>query len=86
MSKDPKLSLIRNFSDPMTAQFIKSVLEEAGIPCFLKDLTFNFPTAFFDQKTAGIKLFVREEDLEAAEALLSEAAEWNEDEATEEEE
>ncbi len=71
MTKEHKLKVIRNFSDPLTAQFLRAFLEENGIPAILKDLNFNFPSALFSSKTAGIKLLVMEKDVDKALLLLN---------------
>jgi hypothetical protein len=71
MTKEHQLKVIRNFSDPLTAQFLRAFLEEHGIPAILKDLNFNFPSALFSSKTAGIKLLVMEKDVDRALLLLN---------------
>lgn len=72
MEKANDLVLFRNYGDPLIAQFHKALLEERGIPCILKDLTFNFPTSFFSADSAGIKILVRNHDLQSAFNLMSE--------------
>jgi hypothetical protein len=72
MERENDLVLFRNYGDPLIAQFHKAFLQEHGIPCVLKDLTFNFPTAFFSSDSAGIKILVRNRDLQGAFDLMSE--------------
>lgn len=72
MERENDLVLFRNYGDPLIAQFHKALLEESGIPCVIKDLGFNFPTAFFSPDSAGIKILVRNKDLKSAFDLMSE--------------
>jgi len=72
MERENDLVLFRNYGDPLIAQFHKALLEENGIPCVIKDLGFNFPTAFFSPDSAGIKILVRNKDLKSAFDLMSE--------------
>jgi len=71
MDKEQELIVLRNFSDPMTAQLIKAILEDHGVPAMLKDIHFNFPGSFFNSQTSGIKLLVRRMDSEEAEQILN---------------
>lgn len=71
MERENELVLFRNYGNPLIAQFHKAVLQENGIPCMIRDLIFNFPTAFFSDKNAGIKLLVRNRDLQSAFDLMS---------------
>jgi hypothetical protein len=72
MERENDLVVFRNYGDPLIAQFHKAFLQEHGIPCVLKDLNFNFPTAFFAADNAGIKILVRNKDLRSAFDLMSE--------------
>jgi hypothetical protein len=71
MERENNLVVFRNYGNPLLAQFHKACLEENGIPCMIKDLNFNFPTAFYSDQTAGIKLLVMNHDLQSAFNLLS---------------
>jgi hypothetical protein len=72
MERENDLVLFRNYGNPLIAQFHKTLLEQNGIPCILKDLGFNFPTAFFSDANAGIKILVRNRDLNSAFDLMAE--------------
>jgi DNA-directed RNA polymerase subunit delta len=72
MERENDLVLFRNYGNPLIAQFHKALLEQNGIPCVIKDLGFNFPTAFFSDSNAGIKILVRNRDLISAFDLMSE--------------
>ena len=72
MAREDDFVVLRNYSDPLTAQFIRALLEEHEIPAMLKDLNFNFPTGIFSSKSAGIKLLVLRKDIERAEEVLEE--------------
>lgn len=71
MEREQELVVFGNYTNPLLAQFHKALLEENGIPCMIRDLGFNFPTAFFSDKTAGIKLLVRDGDMHNAVSLMS---------------
>ncbi len=71
MERENELVLLRNYGNPLIAQFHKALLEENGIPCMIKDLGFNFPCAFFSDSNAGVKLLVMNKDLQNALNLFS---------------
>jgi hypothetical protein len=64
--------IIRKYRDLPEASIAKSVLESAGIECFLGDDNLVRLDWFYSNLVGGIKLFVREEDAEAATKLLGE--------------
>jgi putative signal transducing protein len=65
--------IIRKYRDLPEASIAKSVLESAGIECFLVDDNMVRLDWFYSNLVGGIKLFVREEDAEAATQLLDES-------------
>jgi len=62
--------IIRKYRDLPEASIAKTVLESAGIECFLADDNVVRLDWFYSNLVGGIKLFVREEDAEAAADLL----------------
>jgi hypothetical protein len=65
--------IIRKFRDLPEASIAKSILESAGIECFLSDDNLVRLDWFYSNLIGGIKLLVREEDAEAAIKLLDES-------------
>lgn len=61
---------LRQFRDFPDAQLAKSILDAASIPCFLADENTVRMDWFYSNAIGGIKLWVNEEDAEAAAALL----------------
>jgi len=66
----PKLMIIRRYTSVPEALLAKSVLESAGIESFLADENVIRIDWFLSNALGGIKLCVREENAEAAAALL----------------
>lgn len=66
-----KVSTIRQYRDQTEASMARSVLESAGIPCFLRDENTIRIDWLWSNLMGGIRLQVAEEDVEAAEAVLS---------------
>lgn len=79
MERENDLVLFKNYEDPLIAQFHKALLQDNGIPCVIKDLGFNFPSAFFSPANAGIKILVRNRDLQSAFDLMAEDDDDNSD-------
>lgn len=65
--------VIRKYRDLPEALVAKSVLESAGIECFMADDNLVRLDWFYSNLIGGIKLLVREEDAEAAIKLLDES-------------
>jgi len=65
--------ILRKYREVPEASIAKSVLESAGIECFLADDNMVRLDWFYSNLVGGIKLFVREEDAEAATKLLDES-------------
>ena len=65
------LVTVRQYRDPFEASIAKSVLDSAGIFSFLKDENTVRLDWGYSQAIGGIRLQVRPEDLEAAEAVLA---------------
>jgi len=61
---------LRRFRDLPEAQLAKSILDTASIPCFLADENTVRLDWFYSNAIGGIKLWVNEEDAQAAAALL----------------
>jgi hypothetical protein len=67
-----KVVTIRQYRDQAEASMARSVLDSAGIPCFLRDEnTIRFDW-LWSNLMGGIRLQVAEEDVAAAEAVLAE--------------
>jgi tRNA(Ile2) C34 agmatinyltransferase TiaS len=73
-SNSVKPVVIRRYRDLPEASIAKTVLESAGIECFLADDNVVRLDWFYSNLVGGIKLFVREEDAEAATELLDGSA------------
>jgi len=56
---------IATFYDPFRAQIFKTKLESEGVPCFLADGNLVPSISFFTDE-GGVKLKVRQEDVEKA--------------------
>lgn len=65
-----KLAKIREFTFVPDALVAKSILDSAGIKCFLSDETTIRMDWLWSNALGGVKLWVREEDAETAAALL----------------
>ncbi len=66
--------ILRRYRDMPAAFVEKSVLEGAGIPCFLQDDNVVRMDWLWSNAMGGIKLWVREKDAKDAEELLSAGA------------
>ena len=66
--------ILRKYRDLPAAFVEKSVLEEAGIECFLQDDNVVRMDWLWSNAMGGIKLIVREKDAEDAEKILSQGA------------
>lgn len=63
-----QLVVLRTFSSSIDVEIAKSYLESAGISCFLQDEIIN--RAYFANVNGGVKLLVREEELDEAIQIL----------------
>ena len=70
---DSRVVLIRQFLNVAPALLAKSVLDSAGIECFLADENTVRTDWFYSNAIGNVKLLVREEDAEAARELLDQA-------------
>ena len=68
-----RLITIRQYRDLTDAQLAKGVLDSSGIPSYLRDENLVRMDWFYSNSIGGIRLQVREQDLAAAEALLSQS-------------
>jgi hypothetical protein len=77
MSKDDKsrLVLLERFYDSYKAQVIRSLLESAGIECFLFDTEAHNVTGQLQPGLGGIRLMVPEHLYEKALEVISETKE-----------
>jgi hypothetical protein len=66
-----RVRTIRQYRDQAAAMMARSVLESAGIACLLRDENTVGMDWLWSNLMGGIRLQVAEEDVEAAEALLS---------------
>jgi hypothetical protein len=69
-----KLAKIRDFVFVPDALVAKSILDSAGIKCFLSDETTIRMDWLWSNALGGVKLWVRQEDVETAMELLKEEA------------
>jgi hypothetical protein len=63
---------LRQFGELHEALLARSILESAGVECFLGDDNLIRMDWFWSNLLGGVKLLVRREDAEAAEGLLAE--------------
>jgi hypothetical protein len=66
----PNPVTLRAFRDIPEALLARTILESAGMPCYLADENLIRLDWFYSNALGGIKLWVNEEDVEAATALL----------------
>lgn len=71
--EQPELVTLRKYMNVSEGLFAKSVLDSAGIVCFLADENIIRLDWFLSNALGGVKLLVRQEDAEAAEALLDQS-------------
>ena len=70
--KDPRPPvMVRRYRDLPEASIAKSILDSAGIEGFLIDDNMVRLDWFYSNLVGGVKLFVRQKDVEAADKLLS---------------
>ena len=72
MEDEEKAIVIAAYESQTEALYAKSVLEENGIPCFLKDTNTIALNPLFSLQDAGIRLYIMEKDAKQAEAILKE--------------
>ncbi len=68
-----KIVTVETFNEPILANIMKTKLEAYGVECFLADENIVTVNPLVTQAVGGIKLKVREEDLEKAQAIVNEA-------------
>jgi hypothetical protein len=71
-SEAPGPIMVGRYRDSGEAMIAKSMLDSAGIECFLGDENLVRLDWFYSNLVGGIKLMVREEDAETARKLLEE--------------
>lgn len=69
---EEELIEFRKFDNPGSAHILKTHLESAGIPCMLAGEDSLGFQPIFTSRTGGIRLLIRQSDLERAQALLGE--------------
>lgn len=69
--KSPQVVTLRRYTNLQQALLAKSVLDSAGIECFLADQNVIRLDWFLSNALGGIRLLVRQEDAAAAESLLA---------------
>lgn len=69
----PRLVTIRQFRDVPEALMAKTILNSAGIECFLADQNIIWTDWFYSNAVGGVKLRVRAEDAAAALDLLDQS-------------
>ena len=67
-----ELVTINTFENSVEAHLLKSKLESEDIPCFIFDENISSVMPLYSLATGGIKLKVREENLEAAQTIAEE--------------
>jgi rubrerythrin len=65
--------LAEEFADEIQAELAEGLLVENGIPCRLEDVSFHSAPVPVSEDMAQIRLWVKEEDLEEARAILAQA-------------
>ena len=70
-SEASKLVIVQRFRDLPEASIAKSILDSAGVENFLADDNMVRLDWFYSNLVGGIKILVREEDVEAAAKLLT---------------
>jgi hypothetical protein len=65
------VTVLRQYRDPVQASMARSVLESAGITCFLRDENTVRIDWLWSNLMGGIRLQVADRDVAAAEAILS---------------
>ncbi len=70
---DEKLVTAAQFDTPENAHLAKIDLENAGIQCFVGDENMPIAGLYYTLSAGGIKILVRESDLERARQTLQEA-------------
>jgi hypothetical protein len=70
-ARAPELVKIRQYLSVHEALLAKSVLDSAGIPCFLGDQNIIRLDWLLSNALGGVKLLVRDEDAVAADELLN---------------
>lgn len=69
--KDDALVPVRIYTYQSEALIDKAKLDSAQIDCFIKNDNMEIIQPFFSQMAQGIKLMVRQSDIEAATAVLN---------------
>ena len=69
-----KLVTVATFSDVLEAKIVQSMLESEGVSCFMHDENIIGINWMLSAAVGGVKLKVRESDLNEASLLLSENA------------
>jgi Zn finger protein HypA/HybF involved in hydrogenase expression len=70
---DDDIILLRSFNNAFDANIIKSKLEDSGIECFLSnENTSNTLNPIMSNSSNGVRLFIKDIDLEKADNLLTE--------------
>lgn len=77
---------VGSFSNALEAHFVQGLLEQRGIPSFVVGEATGTTWGFSMGPAEGIRIAVREEDLDAAKAVLEEVAHHEETQGTEAEE
>jgi len=67
---DPNIVTVRHFRDVPAALLAKSILDSAGIECFLADINLVRLDWLWSNVIGGVWLFIKEEDVPAAQELL----------------
>ena len=64
-------TIIRRFDSSIEAHIVQGKLLSHGVPCFLKDEQIVSIYPLYGIAVGGIKLLIREEDIEIAEKILT---------------
>lgn len=63
---------VKVFDNPIEAHLLKTKLESEGIPCFLQDEHIVSLNPLYNYAVGGIKLVIRNSDIEAASSIIQE--------------
>lgn len=65
-----KIIVYQAFTDPITANIVKGLLDSYGIECFLSDENMVTLNAMYSSAVGGVKLNVFEKDIDRINAIL----------------
>lgn len=70
-----KIIIFKTFDNPVEANIVRGLLLDHDIECFLKDENIVGLNPLYSNATGGIKLMLKEEDLEKASQIIEQTTE-----------